>query len=174
MVVKNNFIRSLLFYRIPQLLLIAIVFYLSREYLFNLMCNLTGITERDRLFYGLTSLIVYGGLLFAWVMIAFTTLRSQRYLKLTGRNFGYDSGQYKRGYFSLVDYFKDANPYKMDEESLPLENWRQTEGVILGHLGPRLVKRKSSGEGNFLTIGRPGSHKTTSQIVPTALRFKGG
>lgn len=173
MVVKNNFIRSLLFYRIPQLLLIAIVFYLSREYLFNLMCNLTGITERDRLFYGLTSLIVYGGLLFAWVMIAFTTLRSQQYLKLTGRCFGYDSRQYKRDYFSLVDYFKDANPYKMDEESLPLENWRQAEGVILGHLGPRLVKRKSSGEGNFMTIGRPGSHKTTSQIVPTALRFKG-
>ena len=173
MVKKDTFIAAVFYYCIPQFILLAAILFFAHEMIFHLFCDFLGITKANQRFYGLLGTITDAALIAAWCAFVFTTLRSKRYKKLTGRNFGYDSGQYKRSYFDLVNYFQNANPYKIDENTLPAQNWKEAEGVILGHKGERLVKRDSSGVGNLAVFGLPGSHKTTSQIIPTALRFEG-
>ena len=99
--------------------------------------------------------------------------RSTIYADLThGRNYRKDQ-KYQRSWSSLIDYYRDADPYSIDPTTLPRESWTQAEGVILGKVGDRLVKRDSFGVGNLATFGLPGSGKTQSQIIPTAARFAG-
>lgn len=90
-----------------------------------------------------------------------------------GRSYKKDHARYRRSWRELAEYFADADPYRIDPESLPKEDWTKAEGVILGKVGKRLVKRPSTGVGNLATFGLPGSGKTQSQIIPTAARFAG-
>lgn len=94
-----------------------------------------------------------------------------------GRSLWRDRRDYNRTSWELLRYYKDANPYRMNEKTLPIENWKNAEGVILGKKGNRLIKRSSSESGgdgaNFLLFALPGDGKTTSQIIPSALRFGG-
>lgn len=102
-------------------------------------------------------------------------LRSRLYYIKTGRVYRIDRLKYQRSWFELLTYFKDSDPYVMDEESLPYENWQDTDGVILGMTeSGRLIKRESSGIGNIACFALPGAGKTTAEIIPTALRFNGG
>lgn len=168
-----KFFKKMLFYKVHLYLILGIAFVMISNLLLEELNALTVHSPRDRVFALTNQYVVYGGLFILWILFVFNNLRSCLYFKHTGRNFYRDSHDFERGYYSLVSYFRDANPYKMDEEKLPIANWKSSEGVILGKKGKRLIHRPSSGEGNFLLIGRPGSHKTTSQIIPTALRFGG-
>ena len=73
----------------------------------------------------------------------------------------------------LEEHFENADPYRMDARTLPRVHWRDAEGVILGKVGDRLIGRGSSEAGNLAVFGLPGTGKTLSQLVPTALRFSG-
>lgn len=93
--------------------------------------------------------------------------------KTGGRNCFKDNLRYNRSIFDLLHFFSDANPYFLDPSTLPVEDWRTAEGIILGKVGTRLIKRPSNGVGNLMVFSLPGGGKTTSQIIPSALRFDG-
>lgn len=93
--------------------------------------------------------------------------------KTGGRSFLRDRLDYSRNYKELLDFFAAADPYRMDLSDCPVEDWHQAEGVILGKVGDRLIKRPSRGVGNLAVFSLPGGGKTTSQIIPSALRFSG-
>lgn len=109
----------------------------------------------------------------AIALIYILHLRNVIYHDKTGRSYATDHGKYHMTYWELVDVLKDADKHHLDKRKLPIEEWYDAEGVILGKVGNRLVKRKSDGEGNFALLGRPGDGKTTCQIVTSALRFSG-
>ena len=88
-----------------------------------------------------------------------------------GRSFLCDRRDTGRSYWDLIRYYKDADPYRIKEKHLPTEDWKSAEGVILGRVGDRLIRRPSDAPGNIFCAGLPGSQKTTTIIACTALRF---
>lgn len=110
----------------------------------------------------------------AWFALAVVMIRNAIYRKRTGgRSYIVDHAKYGRTYGELSKYYENADPYRIQEETLPVEDWRDAEGVILGKVGRRLIKRPSNAVGNLSLFSLPGGGKTTSQIIPTALRFAG-
>ena len=109
-----------------------------------------------------------------WAVAYLVFLRNKLYHDKTGRNFSVDNSKYKMGYYELVEYFQDADNKRIQKEKeLPIENWKEAHGVILGHTGKYLVKRESSAPGNIALFSLPGGGKITSQIIPSAMRFSG-
>ncbi|SHI96908.1 Type IV secretory pathway, VirD4 component, TraG/TraD family ATPase [Butyrivibrio fibrisolvens DSM 3071] len=173
MVKKYGLWYAVKYYKLIQLFITAIVLYIAQPYVFLLLCNLTQITERYmfyKLFYYTSYLIV----IVAWFLISFATLRSQRYKYLTsGRSYGKDSGKYNRTYTELVEYFSDADPYKMDTEALPNIPWKQAEGMILGKAKNGHLFNVNSGKDgkNYFIFGLPSSGKTAGPIICSCLRW---
>ena len=95
------------------------------------------------------------------------------YHKATKRSYFKDRVEFRRPYGVLKQFYMTADPYRLNEETLPVERWQDAEGVILGKIGCRLIKRPSSGVGNLAAFALPGGGKTTSQIIPSAMRFGG-
>ena len=150
----------------------AIILYIAAPYLANLAVKYLYFKYVE--IEDIIPMAVYCLLAIVFVAIVYLYERSTIYTDKThGRKYGPDHAKYKRSWAELVDYFKDADPYKINPETLPKEIWEQAEGVILGKVGPRLVKRSSAGVGNLASFGLPGSGKTKSQIAPTAARFAG-
>lgn len=116
---------------------------------------------------------------FIFLALVFVYLhwRSIHYRDVTGRRLWRDQRDYSRSYWQLLRYYRNADPHRLDPKTLPVANWRDVDGVILGKVGERLIYRPTDadrGEGrNFVLMGRPGDRKTVSQIIPTALRFGG-
>lgn len=108
-----------------------------------------------------------------WCGVYIVIIRFIKYHDLTGRNYFSDRSKYHLGYFDLIAFWRDADPYKIDTATLPHINWKNASGIILGHLGPQLIYRPTSAPGNLACFGLPGSGKTTSTIIPSALRFGG-
>lgn len=88
-----------------------------------------------------------------------------------GRSFLRDRRDTGRTYWDLIRYYKDSDPYQIKEKKLPIQDWKASEGVILGRVGDRLIRRPSEAPGNIFIAGLPGSQKTTTIIACTALRF---
>ncbi len=109
----------------------------------------------------------------AWIAAYFFYLRSTIYHDKTGRSYGPDHARFGMSYGELVEYYQDADDKRLPIKELPVENWKKAEGIILGHVGKRLVKRDSDGVGNLALFSLPGGGKTTCQIIPTAMQFKG-
>lgn len=118
-------------------------------------------------------------LVFVFLIMLFTLVHWQgiHYKDVTGRSLWRDQRDYSRNYWQLIRYYRNADPHRLNPKTLPIANWREVDGIILGKVGNRLIYRPTSadrGEGrNFLLMGRPGDRKTVSQIIPTALRFGG-
>ena len=108
-----------------------------------------------------------------WVYLYGCSLRDTVYRDATGRSYANDRAKFQRGYFYLLHFFRLADKNRIRPASLPEEDWKGAEGIILGHCGKNLMKRPSAGVGNLALFGRPGDGKTTSQIIPSALRFDG-
>lgn len=109
------------------------------------------------------------------VTIAFLfNLRSVIYFDRTGRSYSADR-KYKRDFGSLLDYFADADPHRLNVEAFPEASWQdpKVDGIILGHCEETLIHRPTEVPGNVGLFGLPGSGKTTCQVIPTALRFGG-
>lgn len=112
-----------------------------------------------------------------WIFFTVFLMISVYYNDETGRKMISDLRKYKLPYIELLHFYRDADPYKMDVKSLPIIDWKDAEGVILGKYDDRLIYRsafEAGGEGqNYLLAALPGSGKTTAQIIPSALRFGG-
>ena len=97
--------------------------------------------------------------------------------KTGGRNFFKDRNCYDRSYWELMRYYKDADPYRLQEKDLPIENWKHSEGIIFGKVGNRIIKRSAfekGGDGvNIALFGLPGTGKTAAGLIPTALVYGG-
>ena len=74
-----------------------------------------------------------------WIITIFVVLCSKLYYYKTGRNFNDDCSKYRRGYRELVEYFKDAEPHKLDSSQFEYEQWYRTKGLDFGTTESRLV-----------------------------------
>lgn len=96
------------------------------------------------------------------------------YQQKTRREYRRDSKRYSAlSRSELEEHFANADPYQMDVSELPVQDWHDAKGVILGKVGNRLIRRGSAEAGNLAVFGLPGTGKTLAQLVPTALRFGG-
>ena len=107
-----------------------------------------------------------------------------------GRNYMMDRIHYHRSYYDLIRYFKDADPYlitfpnanegsiyKYNKKTIAYrQSWKDVEGIILGRKNGQIIRRSgldNKDGGNLALFALPGSGKTTSQIIPSALQFGG-
>ena len=129
---------------------------------------------------GLYNIIRYAlqiALIVFWAAITIIGFRNNRYSILTeGRSYSTDHTQFNKTYGELVRFFTTNDPYKMNIDDLPIIDWKQAGGVILCKVKDRfgiyhLVRKKESENGNLLSIGLPGSGKSTTQAGTTAQRF---
>lgn len=171
----SKVVKKLFHYGVIQFGIIALILYLSFGFLYKTVWTfLFGSIKNFLRISDITSVWIFLLIIVAiWTFCYFIFLRSTFYHDKTGRNFGTDHGKFGMGYVELVDYFHDADNKRIPKEELPAENWKEAEGIILGHVGNRLVKRASDGVGNLALFSLPGGGKTTSQIIPSAMRFKG-
>lgn len=172
---KNSFLFTILYYNILLLLLFGIALIKCKDYIFQLLCFVTHVTEQSK-FYTPLQYTINIGLAILWLIITFCSCRDKRYKALTGRAFGKDSSQFHKTYHQLVQFFTTNDRYKMDIKELPIEDWHHTDGVILCKYKDRagnyrLVKRDSAANGNLVSFGLPGSGKSTTQAATTAVRF---
>ena len=172
---KNTFLNALLYYGIPQIIIIGIVLYFARDYIFQIFCGITQITERDVL-YNLARLAIYIVMFGMWVYFSFTSIRRKRYKKLTDRSYDSDHSKFNKTYGELVQFFTTNDKYRMNVDSLPIEDWHHADGVILCKYKDKagdyhLVMRESSANGNLVSFGLPGSGKSTTQAATTFRRF---
>lgn len=82
--------------------------------------------------------------------------------------------RYRRSLPEILEFNRNSDPYKLDTDDYPETPWYQTDGVILGTVDGKCIYRPSHGEGNLCLFARPGAGKTSAQIIPSALQFKGG
>ena len=97
--------------------------------------------------------------------------------KTNGRNLDRDKGQYKRSFWELLLYFKDADTNQINPNNLEINSWNNSEGIMLGKIstpkGLRLIKRDTGSQGNVALFALPGAGKTVGPITCSALRFGG-
>ncbi len=172
MIKKHGLWYTVKYYCILQLAVFAMVLMLSKDFLTTLFCSYFYITERSPL-YKIAIFIVPFALVALWIFAAFVTWRGRSYHYITGRNFGYDSGRYKRTYIELVDYFKDADPHKLDTTLFPEQDWKHTKGIVFGKDKGRLITIPSDSECNIAVMGPPGSGKTSGIAIINAITFQG-
>lgn len=173
MVTKKYTIRQQIkYYQIIPYLIFGIILALTEPYIFQLVCNMYHLDYRNPLF----TLLAYAvplGIAALWIYAFFSNIRSKRYTRLTGRKYESDHIRYKRSYTQLVDYFKDADSYQIDPDTLPQTNWKDAEGIILvrtknGHL----IHINSSKDGQITwVLGNPGVGKTAGPIITSAMRW---
>ena len=108
-----------------------------------------------------------------WGATVFTFIRSKMYYCETGRNFNKDCSTYKRGYRELVEYFKDAEPHKLDSSQFEYQQWYREKGLVFGTIESRLVTIPSDCECNIAVFGPPGSGKTSGMAITNAITFEG-
>lgn len=108
-----------------------------------------------------------------WIITIFVVLRSKLYYYKTGRNFNDDCSKYRRGYRELVEYFKDAEPHKLDSSQFEYQQWYRTKGLVFGTTESRLVTIPSNSECNIAVFGPPGSGKTSGIAITNAIAFEG-
>ena len=169
----NRIFKKLTHYAVWQFTLVGVLLYIAAPQITNIIVTYYNFKYLN-VSYDNVLTIIYGLLAIIFAYVIFLYERSTIYKDKThGRKYDPDHAKFKRFWSELIEYFKDADPYKIDPETLPIESWEQAEGIILGKVGPHLVKRPSASVGNLASFGLPGSGKTKSQIAPTAARFAG-
>ena len=136
-----------------------------------MLCSLTNVTESN--FYELFKLLIALLFIILWLCIFFFITREKSYFFRTGRHYSSDNGEYRRSYFELVDYFKDADPHKLDTSEFPIQSWHDTNGIVFGTDGKRLITIPSNSETNIAIFGPPGSGKTAGIGILNAICFNG-
>lgn len=156
-------------YLIWQFTLLGILFFFFADFLTkNIIFN------NHSLITFIFILLLKFLLIIVWILLYILFVKTVIYKEKTGRrNYILDKHRYERSFLELLYYFKDADPYKMDVNTLPKGKWKNAEGIILGKIKNRLITRPSRGVGNLAVFALPGGGKTTSQIIPSALQFDG-
>lgn len=172
MIKKHGLWYAIKYYCIIQFTIFAIALFIANDYVFNLTCNYFNVTQRSP-FYKLFQFAVPLGLAALWLFIVFMICREKSYHYKTGRNFGHDSGKYKRSYAELVEYFQDAEPHKLDTSLFKPMPWRDAKGIIFGVENGKLIKIPSNSECNIAIFGPPGAGKTSGIAIINAITFQG-
>lgn len=172
MIKKYGLWYTVKYYCVIPFAILAIVLAYANDYIFEISCKYMNFTESHPLYnaYKIALPIVLAAI---WFLIVFTICRDKRYRYLTGRNYGADHGKYKRSYYELVDYFKDADPHKLDTSDFKSESWHDAKGIIFGTDQGRLIKIPSNSECNIAIFGPPGSGKTSGIAIINAMSFQG-
>lgn len=167
----TKLIRLLKYYSLIPFLAIGFLLYLCCPFLIKLLCLITQ-TDNHGFFYNLFKVTVPILLLAVWIFSYASYLRSKRYRSITHRNLRKDM-RYKRSYAELVEYFRDADPYQINPESLPKNHWSSSEGIILGKTKDNRLFHVPSGKDgkNYFLFGMPGSGKTAGPIICSCLRY---
>lgn len=138
-----------------------------------LLCVLLGIHSKENFFYstvaGLSPIISYG----LWAAFLVARYKTVIYRFQTGRDHQYDRNHYHRSTGDLMDYFKDADPHRLDTSTFPYLPWKSSDGIIFGSDSGRLVSIPSDSEGNIAVFGPPGSGKTSGIAIMSAMQFAG-
>lgn len=172
MIRKYGFWYAVKYYYIIQFTIFAISLLLVKDYLTQLLCLYLNITATNP-FYKLALLAVPIVLILLWCFITFMIWRAKTYHYKTGRNFCYDSNTYKRTYGELLDYFKDADPHRLNMNDFPVQTWHDTKGIVFGVNNGKLITIPSNSECNIAIFGPPGSGKTSGIAIINAMCFQG-
>lgn len=160
------------YYNIPEFTILGLILYIIRDLVVTLVCMSSDISYLSPL-YNLYEFTVYFVLFGIWFILTFVTIRQKLYFRKTGRNFIKDNHKYKRTFTELVDYFRDAEPHRLDTSSFAEKNWRKATGIILGRDGKKLIQIPTNCESNISIMGPPGSGKTTGFAISNAVKFRG-
>lgn len=107
-----------------------------------------------------------------WLTVLIYCVKQIRYREVTGgRNFMADKMLYERSYHDLMHYYTDADKSRINVSDLRAESWRDVDGIPLGTVDGRLLRRGTDEKGNLMIFGLPGFNKTTGSIATAALRF---
>lgn len=168
----KHLIKTIKFYYIHYLILLALAMLFARPYLLYLLIIDTNIKVNSGL-HQMISFMLDIGLCFIWTCIAFQVLQQQRYFSLTGRNYSKDKSKYKRTYHELVEYFHDADLFQMNTDDLKKSSWKDAEGIILGKTKDgKLFNIETGKDGkNYFIFGLPSSGKTAGPIICSCLRW---
>ena len=172
MIKKFGLWYTIKYYNIVIYLITAFVIFLSIPWITEAACLYMDIKEWSS-FYDFTFVSVPVVLWGFWFVLFFHNTRAKRYKYLTGRKLGYDTSHYKRTYRELVEYFKESEPHKLDTSTYPEATWTESNGLIFGMDGKRLISIPSSSECNFAVFGPPGSGKTSGIAIINATCFDG-
>lgn len=172
MIKKYGIWYTMKYYCVIPFLILAVVFSVANDSIFNLFCSYMKLTEQHPM-YNIYKMLVPFVMAAVWLMIVFTVCRDKRYRYITGRNYRSDNSKYKRSYHELVEYFKDAEPHKLDTSSFKKISWRNAKGIVFGTDKDRLILIPSDSECNIAIFGPPGSWKTTGIAIINAITFQG-
>lgn len=173
---KNNILSYIIFYNIIPIIILGVILFIGSGHVSILIRDNFERVQRDIKLYSIINNGIKGFFLFIWLYYSGTTIRSRRYKYLTGRSYGSDHGEFQKSYGELVSFFQKNDPHKLDTSTLPLQSWKESDGVILCKIKDRLGKYRllnipSKANGNLISFGLPGSGKTTTQGAVAALRF---
>lgn len=172
MIKKHGWYYTMTYYRIKEFLIAALLIFFANPLLIPVVCWIFKISETSMLyplFQNTVPLVSWC----LWGSIFFYNIRSRHYYALTGRNYTYDTQHYKRTYASLLDYYKDAEPHKLDTSAFPELLWQHASGLIFGRDGIHLITIPSNSECNIAVFGPPGSGKTSGLAIINAMQFNG-
>lgn len=171
MVKKYGLWYAVKYYMIIPNIIFAIILAVADPYITKYLLDYMKLKQGNPLF----EVIIYGTpfLLFLfWFLWVFSTCREKRYFFLTGRHYGRDHAKFQRTYHSLVEYFRDANPYHMELDDFKNKTWKDSEGIILGKVKGKIINIESGKDGkNYFIFGLPSSGKTAGPIICSCLRW---
>ena len=155
-------------YDVIPLVILAIGLYFTKDFI----VTFSNISKNHSLYNALVCLLSF--LLFiSWLIITYVVTIRKLYFMKTGRYFLQDRIRYKRNYFELVRYFKDADPHKLDTTIFSEQTWKKSSGLIFGTDEKKLIAIPANSECNIAVFGPPGSGKTSGIAIINAMRFKG-
>lgn len=161
------------YYHIIELLCFALLLFPTYKLIHYFVCFLTKTTSDDFL-YSFWELVIALLLIALWIITALLIIKQQTYRYKTDRNYLKDHRRYRRSYRELQEYFKYADPHKLDTSSFPIRSWYKSTGIIFGvDDSNRLIHIPSNSECNIAVFGPPGSGKTSGLAIINAMTFDG-
>lgn len=163
---KNNFNQNIISYFLWGICLALFLYFCchTASFLLQTMINIDNQAIIISIYIGSYCTATYFYIIY---------ILNKEYKQKTERCYSTDHTLYKRSFMELIKFFQNADPYQIQINTLPKEKWTDAEGIILGKIGDHLIKRPSEGVGNLALFSLPGGGKTTSQIIPSAMRFSG-
>ncbi|MBR2303909.1 MAG: type IV secretory system conjugative DNA transfer family protein [Ruminococcus sp.] len=161
------------YYNIIPLVFLGEVLYFIKDYCIRVLENVLNDSKTIAITEAVPK-IVYIMFAALWLSVSIRVICNKRYYFLTGRKYSYDSANYRpMTYSQLVEYFKDADPHKLDTAAFPQIKWLDAKGLIFGRLDKQLICIPSNSEINIAVFGPPGQGKTSGIGIINAMRFEG-
>lgn len=172
MIKKKGLLYTINYYSIIPIVLAAIFLFFTKDIISNTIISLLDISINENL-YILTTLLIQISTAIIWLIVSTVIIRNKIYNYKTGRSYSKDCTKYKRGYFSLLEYFENAEPHKLDTLEFPDQTWQESVGIIFGRINKQLISIPSDSECNIACFGPPGSGKTSGIAIINAMKFGG-